>query len=120
MEDVNVRKGHAVEGIVFAGRVNRHVTEDQAVTDARHLIKAVISDDITCKTRGPAKANREGLFTCLAGTIQGRTIGHLNNVGHVTGSAGIDDDILNVIVFRNVEHCRNEITGIQRTGLTGL
>ena len=120
MEDVNVRKGHAIEGVVFAGCVDGHVTEDQAIADAGHLVKGVVSNDVASQTRGSAKANRECLFTRLAGAIQGWTIGHLDDVRHVTGGTRIDDDVCNVIVFRDVKHRRNEITGIQGAGLAGL
>ena len=43
---------HTVEGIVFAGGINRHIAKNQQISHGGHGVKAVIADDV------PRKAGR--------------------------------------------------------------
>ena len=45
-QPVDVRQRHSVEGVILAGRVDRHVTEDEQISDVKFAIESIVTNDI--------------------------------------------------------------------------
>ena len=43
---IDAGQRHTVEGVVLAGRINRHITEYQQISHFGYGVKAVITDDV--------------------------------------------------------------------------
>ena len=53
---------------------------------------------------GLAKAYRAGLFTGFLCAQQRRAVGHLDDIGHMAGGAGIQNGYGGIAVFYNIQH----------------
>lgn len=111
-------QGHAVEGVVLDHGVDGHVTKDDAVADGEGLVEGVGADGVAGEAGRTGKGVGMGLLPRLAAAEDGRTVGHLDDVGHVAGGRGIEDG--DGVLLLDVEHLGDEETGIQRDGLAGL
>jgi len=54
-------------------------------------VKAVFADDIPCQAGEACKSVAVGFFAFLAASDNVGPVGHLQNVGHVTGGEGIQN-----------------------------
>lgn len=111
-------QGHAVEGVVLDHGVDGHVTEDDAVADGEGLVEGVGADGVTGEAGRAGEGVGMGLLPRLAAAEDGRTVGHLDDVGHVAGGRGIEDS--DGVLLLDVEHLGDEEAGVQRDGLAGL
>ena len=106
------REGHSVKGIVFAGGVDCHITEDEQVADRGHDVEAVIADDIDCKAGWAGKAHRVRLLPRLTGAEQWRAIRHFDDIRHMAGGAGIENCDGRLAVSHDIEHAAEEVPGV--------
>ena len=111
-------QGHAVEGVVLDHGVDGHVTEDDAVADGEGLVEGVGADGVTGEAGRAGEGVGMGLLPRLAAAEDGRTVGHLDDVGHVAGGRGVEDG--DGVFLLDVEHLGDEEAGVQRDGLAGL
>ncbi len=117
---IDIRQRHAVERIVFTGRIDRHIAEHKKIADAQLRMKAVIPDHIAGKAGRPRQAESILLFSRLVRQIQRRGIGHFKHVRHVAGSAGIEDGNTRAAVLHNIQHAAHKKACIERNGLARL
>ena len=111
-------QGHAVEGVVLDHGVDGHVTEDDAVADGEGLVEGVGADGVAGEAGRAGESVGMGLLPRLAAAEDGRTVGHLDDVGHVAGGRSIEDG--DGVLLLDVEHLGDEEAGVQRDGLAGL
>ena len=109
---------HAVEGVVLDHGVDGHITKDDAVAYGEGLIEGVGADGVAGEAGRAGEGVGMGLLPRLAAAEDGRTVGHLNDVGHVAGGRGIEDG--DGVLLLDVEHLGDEEAGVQRDGLAGL
>ena len=112
------RQGHAVEGVVLDHGVDGHVTKDDAVADGEGLVEGVGADGVAGEAGRTGEGVGMGLLPRLAAAEDGRTVGHLDDVGHVAGGRGVEDG--DGVFLLDVEHLGDEEAGVQRDGLAGL
>ena len=101
---VNSRKSDAVKGVVFAGSVNGHIAEHQQISHVGNGVHAVIPDDIPGQAGRPGKAYRAGLFTGFLCAQQRRAVGHLNDIRHMAGGAGIQNRNCGIAVLHYIQY----------------
>ena len=111
-------QGHAVEGVVLDHGVDGHVAEDDAVADGEGIVEGIGADGVAGKAGRAGEGVGMGLLPRLAAADDGRTVGHLDDVGHVAGGRGIEDS--DGVLLLDVEHLGDEEAGVQRDGLAGL
>lgn len=80
------RDGHSVKGIVLTGGVDRHISKQQPLSLNDFHGEMIISDHISGKAgrscQPPCPAVRIISGFC---SLNGRQIGHFNNIRHVAG-----------------------------------
>ena len=59
---IDAGQRHTVEGVVLAGRINRHITEYQQISHFGYGVKAVITDDVPGQAGRPGQAHGTGLL----------------------------------------------------------
>ena len=111
-------QGHAVEGVVLDHGVDGHVAEDDAVADGEGIVEGIGADGVAGEAGRAGEGVGMGLLPRLAAAEDGRTVGHLDDVGHVAGGRGIEDS--DGVLLLDVEHLGDEEAGVQRDGLAGL
>ena len=57
----DIRQGHAVEGVVFAGGVDRQVSEKDQLPDLQGVVKFVVPDHVSRQTGRPAQTVDVGI-----------------------------------------------------------
>ena len=82
---------HTIEGVVFAGGINRHIAKNQQISHGGHGVKAVIADDIPGQTGRSGKAYRAGLFTGFLCAQQRRAV---NLIWAAAGEYGFEPKFL--------------------------
>ena len=111
MPDVDIGQGHAVKGVVLAGRVNGHVAKKDQVPHVKGPVKGIVPNDVPCKAGRTAKAVRVRRLSRFLRTIKGRTVGHFNDVRHMAGRARIKDGKLRAAIFPRIKNAGRKIAG---------
>ena len=84
-------QGHAVEGVVLDHGVDGHVAKDDAVADGERLVEEVCADRVAGEAGRAGEGVGMGLLPRFAAAEDGRAVRHLDDVGHVAGSRGVED-----------------------------
>lgn len=60
MQYRNVRQSHAIEGVIFTHRIDRHIAEQEEISLLQGRGEAIISDHISGQTGRPAQTDAAG------------------------------------------------------------
>lgn len=111
----DVGQGHAVEGVVFAGGVDGHVSKENQVAFLQFVFKGVVSHYVSRQTGWSGQT--EGMAHTRLGLSpqDGRLVGHLQYVGHVTSSTGVQNGNLDAAVFHDVQYPADQVACVTAT-----
>jgi len=119
LEDRDAGETHAVEGRVLHHGVVRHVLKDNLVSDLKGFVEAVIADEVTGETGRGTETIGVGFLFKLAAILNVGAIGHLKNVGHVSGRGNVEDSDVDS-VFEEVDDAADEDAGAGGNCFAGL
>lgn len=70
-QEPDIRQRHAVEGVIFAGGVDGHISKHQPLARGQRGVEAVIAHHIPCQAGGAAQPHGAGAFRRVSGRPAG-------------------------------------------------